>query len=252
MRKNAGSRVNGCNMNIFTSGWLQRMVDRGASSPEARLQALFRILQDWADVPGFSEQLQQATQDTGAQQYLKDFFCRIARDAGVGQPDVMATQLHMMLLGGLSQELRMPGQGALRHAGDAAMTLLTLQRPRAHPMRRHAAVAAGLLMMASVLSLLLWPGQTGSMSETQIHLAQASLPAASPDRVSALYRMHEQVAAADCSYPQALMLAAEQRGPFIETVVNGNVDNVRLEAMPMVNQLYQKVNCYYPPAAMLL
>ena len=238
-------------MNIFTSGWLQRMVDRGASTPEARLRALFRILQDWSEVPGFSEQLQQALQDTAAQQYLKDFLLSVARDAGLRQPQIIATQLHMMLLGGLSRELQQPGQEAMRFAGEAALTLLTLQPTPARPARKHVAVAA-MLLAASVLGMLLWPAQTGTVAEPGAYLMQASLPATSPDRVSALYRMHEQVAAADCSYPQALMLAAEQRGPFIETVVNGNVDHVRLESMPMVNQLYQKVNCYYPPAAMLL
>lgn len=238
-------------MNIFTSGWLQRMVDRGASTPEARLQALFRILQDWAEVPGFHDQLRQGLQDIAAQQYLKDFLLGVARDAGLGQPEIIATQLHMMLLGGLNRELHQPGLEALRHAGEAAMTLLILQRSSARPARKHVAVAAMLLAVVA-LGMLVWPGQTRTIAEPGAYLMQASLPAASPDRVSALYRMHEQVAAADCSYPQALMLAAEQRGPFIETVVNGNVDNVRLEAMPMVNQLYQKVNCYYPPAAMLL
>jgi hypothetical protein len=48
------------------------------------------------------------------------------------------------------------------------------------------------------------------------------------------------------------MLAPEQRAPFIENVVDGNVGNIKSEAMGMVSQLYQKVDCYYPPAAMLL
>lgn len=57
---------------------------------------------------------------------------------------------------------------------------------------------------------------------------------------------------ANCSYPQALMLPSEQRAPFIERVVNGNVGGLQPESMAMVNQLYQKLDCYYPPAAMLL
>jgi hypothetical protein len=70
--------------------------------------------------------------------------------------------------------------------------------------------------------------------------------------VSALYHLHEQIRTANCSYPQALMLAPEQRAPFIERVVDGNVGNMQPESMVLVSQLYQKVDCYYPPAAMLL
>jgi len=48
------------------------------------------------------------------------------------------------------------------------------------------------------------------------------------------------------------MLAPEQRAPFLENVVDGDVADIQPESMVMVSQLYQKVDCYYPPAAMLL
>jgi hypothetical protein len=48
------------------------------------------------------------------------------------------------------------------------------------------------------------------------------------------------------------MLPPEQRAVYLEHVISGSVERLAPETLVMVNQLYQKVQCYYPPAAMLL
>lgn len=73
-----------------------------------------------------------------------------------------------------------------------------------------------------------------------------------PDQLVALYQMNEKLRTGQCSYPQALMLAAEQRATFLEGVVNIDTLNTATTNLDEVSQLYQKVHCSYAPAAMLL
>jgi len=240
-------------MNIFSSGWLQRMVDKAGNTPAARIQAVFLILQDWVAVPGMREQLQAMPLDDASQHALRAYLQHLVATAGVTRPEMLVSQLHMLLLGALNEEMRQPGTQALEHGSQAALQLLQAQLPRRQSIRGNMAMAASVALTAGVLTLLLWPLQpTKPMASHLAPLVTAASTSPSPDQVSALYHLHEQISTANCSYPQALMLAPEQRAPFIETVVDGNVGDMPTESLVMVNQLYQKVDCYYPPAAMLL
>jgi hypothetical protein len=115
------------------------------------------------------------------------------------------------------------------------------------------AIAASVVVLVGVLTLLFTKQHSEPIiAANSLQMITAVSVAPNPERVAALYNLHEQVHAANCSYPQALMLAPEQHAPFIENVVDGNVSDIKPESMVMVSQLYQKVDCYYPPAAMLL
>jgi hypothetical protein len=239
-------------MNIFSSGWLQRMVEKAGNTPDARIRALFLILQDWVEVPGVREQLQAMPLDEASQRALRAYLHQLAATSGVSNAEMVACQLHMVLLGALNEALRQPGAQALEHGSQAALLLLRAQLPKRQFARGGLAIAASVMLTAGLLTLMLWPLQPKPMANPPMQVATAVRAMSSPDRVSALYRLHEQIRTASCSYPQALMLAPEQRAPFIETVVDGNVGDMPPESMVMVSQLYQKVDCYYPPAAMLL
>jgi hypothetical protein len=240
-------------MSIVSSGWLQRMVDKAGNTPSTRLQALFRILQDWSDVPGFRQQLHDVMSDEAGQHALKAYLMQLVEASKVTRPDMVAGQVHMILLGALNEELRQPGSQALEHARQAAVLLMTAQLPARQVAYGRMAIAASVVVLVGVMTLFVIKQQPEAIiaaNSLQVITAVSSAP--NPERVAALYNLHEQMQAANCSYPQALMLAPEQRAPFIENVVDGNVGDIKPESMVMVSQLYQKVDCYYPPAAMLL
>jgi hypothetical protein len=238
-------------MNIFSSGWLQRMVDKAGNTPARRIQVLFQILQDWSDVPGFRQQLHDVMSDKTGQRALKAYLLQLVEASKVTHSDLVASQVHMILLGALNEELRQPGSQALEHAGQAAVLLINAQLPARKVSYGRMAIAASVMLMAGVLALL-YTGQQPEQISMHPQTIAAISAAPSPESVAALYRMHEKMQAANCSYPQALMMAPEQRAPFLENVVDGNIGKMQPEALIMVSQLYQKVDCYYPPAAMLL
>lgn len=241
-------------MNIFSSGWLQRMVDRSGKTAESRITALFQILQDWSEVPGIREQLQAMPMDEAGQQALKVYLRQIVSTSAVVAPEMVACQLHMILLGALNEEIRQPGTRAFEHAGQAALLLMAAQMPKRKVLAGRAAMAASVVLFAGAMIWMLLPQQSTQMpvaSQPMQLVAMTRVPT-NPDRVSVLYQMHEKISRADCAYPQALMLAPEQRSPFIENVVKGEIGEMQPDAMVMVSQLYQKVDCYYPPAAMML
>lgn len=239
-------------MNIISSGWLQRMVDKAGKTPESRIQALFQILQDWVDVPDIRLQLQDAPLDEAGQRALKSYLLQLVEASRVTNPEMVAGQLHMILLGALNEEMRQPGSRALEHGGQAAILLVNAQLAVRRVTHGSLAIAASVVLMASVLTLLFARQQPEPIGARPLQMVAAASALPSPDRVAAFYHLHEQIRAANCSYPQALMLASEQRAPFLENVVDGNMGTIQPESMVMVSQLYRKVDCYYPPAAMLL
>ena len=240
-------------MNIFSSGWLQRMADKSGKTPTSRIESVFHILHDWVDVPGMRQQLCDALLDNDSLHLLKSHLALLVHASGASNPEMVADQVYMILLGALNEEVRHSSSRSLIQASQAALILVTAQIPVRHSHRSKYAVAASIMIMAGSLTWIFThqhPPEIVAAQPARI-VALVSVPT-NPDRVSALYHLHEKISTADCSYPQALMLAPEQRAPFIENVVDGDIGDVPPESMVMVSQLYQKVDCYYPPAAMLL
>lgn len=239
-------------MNIFSSGWLQRMADKAGKTPADRIHAVFQILQDWMEAPGMRQQLRDAPLDAASQQVLKAYLQQLVEASGATNPAVVTVQLHMMLLGALNEEMRQPGSQALEHGRTAALLLLTSQLPDRRVSSANIALAASVALMAGIMSMFFTQRQPEPSVAGPMQLIAIAPAAPNPDKVAAMYHLHDQMRTANCSYPQALMLAPEQRVPFLENVVNGNLGKIQPESMIMINQLYQKVDCYYPPAAMLL
>lgn len=239
-------------MNIVSSGWLQRMADKSGTSAEARIQAVFQILQDWIDVPDIRQQLQSQPLDGSDQAALQSYLQKQLQGTRVKQPAVVAIQLQMVLLGALSEELRNPGSQALTQGQQTVKVLIRAQTPNSIAFKSMAIAAAIFVVLGSFTLLLPQSQQYTPQHVHPLQVATLTDMPPSPDQVAKIYHLHEQLQAANCSYPQALMLAPEQRAPFMDRVVNGSTDKLQPESIMMINQLYQKVDCYYPPAAMLL
>jgi len=233
-------------MNIFTSGWLQRMVNKAGKTPVSRIQSLFQILHDWIEVPEVRSQIQEVSLDKAGWHALRAYLLQLVDATGVTNPDMVAGQIHMILLGAINEEIRNPGSQAIEHGGQAAILLVNAQLPIKKMTQHKFAVAASVLLVAGLLTLLLAHLQTTQVSAQQMQVEAAVSIAPSPDQVATLYHLHDQTHAMNCSYPQALMLAPELRAPYIENIVNGDIGEIQPEAIAKVSKLYQKVDCYYP------
>ena len=240
-------------MNIFSSGWLQRMVNKAGSTPLSRIESVFQILQDWVEVPGLRQHLQDALLDSDSLHDLKIYLFQLVQASGVLHPTVVTEQLYMILLGALNAEIRHPGANSLTRAGEGALTLVKAQQPiHRSNLSKYAIVATAMIVAGSLHWIFTRQPVPEMMAEQSVSVVSVASVPVSPDQVAELYHLHEKISTANCSYPQALMLAPEQRAPFIENVVDGNVGNIQPASLVMVSQLYQKVDCYYPPAAMLM
>ncbi len=236
-------------MNILASAWLQRMADKAGNAPRLRMLALFDILADWLEAPGMRDRLESAVgEDAGA---LRAYLAGLAAQAGAKTPAALASQLYCLLVGALQQELRDPHSHALMHAKHAAASLM------APPEKRLSLAVAGMAtasLAVIAVTLTVAIGGRDEQAPTAPMVAAVAAPAAepsNPDRIAAAYHLHDKIAAGQCAYPQALMLPPEQRSIYLEKVVADGGD-VAPAARPLVDQLYQRVECYYPPAAMLL
>lgn len=240
-------------MEILSSDWLRRMVDRAAATPRGRIVALFGVLQDWMDAPGIRQLLQAESLTDAGQREIKTYLLHLATGAGVSNPEILASQLTLVLFGALNEELRNPGSGALLQAGQAAELLVAGHiYKRRSPQRSVRYMAPVTAALAAIALLMPYPGSLVPVEQHRPQPVRAIPVVSNPDQVAAIYHMHDAMRAGDCWYPQALMLPPEQRAVYLDHVISGSVEKLAPETLVMVNQLYQKVQCYYPPAAMLL
>lgn len=244
-------------MKMLSSDWLKRMVTKSAPSPEARIVQLFVILQDWVDAPGIREQLLPLSWNAEDHRDLNAFLLSLVTDANLAEPEKLAFQLTFILTGALSEERRNPGEFALQSAGEAAVNLIASAKTTSRSRGRKLA-AVSIAMAAVIAGIAFVPVATSPKPALFVPESMA-MPASNvlpvklrPDQLAAIYRMNENLRKGQCSYPQALMLAADQRAVFLEGVVNINdLDTVHTD-MNQLSNLYQKVDCSYAPAAMLL
>jgi hypothetical protein len=240
-------------MEILSSDWLRRMADRAAATPRGRIMALFGVLQDWMDAPGIRQLLQAESLTDAGQREIKTYLLHLATGAGVSNPEVLASQLSLVLFGALNEELRNPGSGALLQAGQAADLLVAGHiDTRRSPQRYVRHIAPLTVALVAIAVLMPYPDSLAPVEQLRPQPVRTIPTVSNPDQVAAIYHMHDAMRAGDCGYPQALMLPPEQRAVYLEHVISGSVERLAPETLVMVNQLYQKVQCYYPPAAMLL
>ncbi len=248
---------------MLNSEWLIRMLAKSGRTPEDKLLALFDILADWIDAPHMRQLLANSMAHQNGCEPLLEFLTEQARAIGASHPDMLAHQLYLMALGALHEELRTPGCSATLQAKSAAGTLLLAHRRQAgttKPMLQRSVVAAAFMILIGIGilvpgAILNNPGRIdnslASPEATTSHAPVAQKASQiNPVQVASLVDAIEQLHKGVCQYPQALMLPSEQRSAFLDVVVDGaiSVDNFTPQEL---HQLVRKVDCYYPPVALL-
>lgn len=239
-------------LELLNSDWLLRMCMQGARDPRARLTAPFDILDDWLDAPRLRAALAEDAPDSAREDdgRLLDYLARNAGAAGLHEPQAVAEQLQLLLMGALHAELRAPGLGAMRQARQAAVLLLQAATPVQKPLRQAAAWGAALAVLL-MLPLLQHAEAPRPPAQTVAAAHTLAVRDVSPLQLAALDQVRERQRRGTCQYPQALMLPAEHRALFLEGVVGGAVKASTVEQVETLLQLSQKVECLYTPAAMV-
>ncbi len=238
---------------LLDSDWLLRMGSKAAHSPQARLTVLFDILDDWLDAPRLRTALADGDLRRGEQDddsRLLDYLVGNAAAAGLHEPQTVAEQLQLLLLGAMHAELRTPDSGAMRQARDAAAELVRAAAPARRPVRHPAAwgTALALLLMLPLLRPDDAPQTPAPAAAAQRVVLAAQ---ASSLQLAAFDQARERQRRGICQYPQALMLPAEHRAMFLEGVIGGAFRTGSAEQAEILLQLAQKVECAYAPAAMV-
>lgn len=239
-------------MHAFTSEWLKRKVIKSSAKPAARVLNLFAILQDWMDAPGMREHLNVVS--AASHQELHAFILSLVTDAKLQNPEKLTFQLLFLLMGALNDEQRNPGCNAMERAGKAAAVMVASAQPRLARLPALASASFGLVAVVITAWSLMPTPQQSAHSPTQLAgaIQTVAMEAARPDQLAAIYQLHDRLQSGQCSYPQALMLAANQRALFLDGVVNLDKLNTTASNLNEVSQLYKKVDCSYAPTAMLL
>lgn len=246
---------------MLHSDWLLNMLEKSGPDPRSRILALFDILQDWSTAPGISRDAATLSGASGTADALLAYLTAQLAALRLAEPEALAQQVHFIALGAVHANLSGACDRAFVQGKNAVAVLLDAQRKPEIARTRTAAVAASVCVV--VISAFLVSSKDAAAPHSP---AVAAMPAAmttalaglqpaqshpgsSPDQMASLHDSLERIRQGVCQYPQALMLAAENRAVFLETVVNGSVPD-SANQMREAHRLAEQVDCYYPPVAM--
>lgn len=243
-------------MDILSSSWLIKMLEKTGKTPKVRLLSLFDILDDWAEAPGISEQIKQnPISDSDA---LKAYLSLEAAKAGAVLPEMLGAQLHMMAISALQEKVIGENKAGLAHAKSAAEALIAAQTNKEFHIARSSvyAIAAsfiGALIIASSLFYYNRPDLTANnlvKAETQATTKQVSNNVkASPQSTVALMQQIEQMRHGNCRLLEAIQLPDEHKSVYFQNIVLGQISTDPQE-QALVKELLGKIRCNYSPMLM--
>ncbi|ROH86228.1 hypothetical protein ED236_07240 [Pseudomethylobacillus aquaticus] len=242
-------------MDILNSGWLISMSKKSGKTPQARLLALFDLLDDWLEAPQIRDNISKQTPAATPGTEMFAFLSEQARAAGALLPELLAQQLYAIAYHGLLQALcdEKPHH-ALLHAKKAAGALIAaLTEKERRPIKAAYVATAGLMVASFVLGGWLW------QSTPAVVVASANAPAPvaampvrvhnNPANIAEIYATMEQMRKGVCQFPEALQLPDAHKKVYLELVVQGKIPTEREDQL-LAKALMEKVRCNYTPMLM--
>ena len=250
-------------MDILNSDWLIHMLKKSSATPQARLLALFDILDDWTEAPGVNAQIEPNT----CASLLQNFLNLEAAKAGAAHPEMLATQLYLMAISACNSKLNSTlqpniheGAGdALRHAKNAAQALITVQTKAEFRIAKSStyAIAASFLGTLIIAGSLFMFNQSHPARAQQITLALPTIQPthtgsaliANPEDTAALFAQIDQMRKGTCQLPEALQMPDSYKKVYFQNIVLGQISTDPAD-QKLVRELLQKVRCNYTPMLM--
>lgn len=251
-------------MEILNSTWLIKMLEKSSKTPRGRLLNLFDIVEDWLDAPNVAahvrSQIYNRLQTQLPRKQLQDFLALEAAKAGAAMPEMLAAQLYFMAVAAIQEKLQGNNSISLSHAKSAASALISAQtktefhiaKPTAYALA--ASFAAVCAIAGSLLAFNL------QQSSNAIASAQIPIPAvipqlvtaeitADPHQTAALMAQIEQMRHGNCQLIEAIQLPDNQKGIYLNMVVNGQV-STNPQDQAIAFDLLSRTRCNYTPMLM--
>lgn len=257
-------------MEILNSSWLIKMLEKSSKTPRGRLLNLFDILEDWLDAPTVSEQLKTDLKTQAPKKFLLDFLTLEAAKAGAAMPEMLASQLYFMAVAAtqetlqanspqISNDASLSHATSFKHAKIAASALISAQtKTEFHIARPTAyALAASFVAVCAIAGglFILNLQQPQTLIATQMPI-QAAIPqmlvaeaTANPQQTAALIAQIEQMRHGNCQLIEAIQLPDNQKGIYLNMIVNGRVSTDPKE-QTIALDLLQRTRCNYTPMLM--
>jgi hypothetical protein len=253
-------------LDILNSNWLIKMLEKSSQTPHGRLLSLFDILEDWLDAPTINEKISERFSTKIHAQKLQDFLTLEAAKAGAAMPEALANQLYFMALAAAQEKLQSGNHKSLSHAKNAASALISAQTKAEF----HIAKLSAITITASFLAVLIAAGslfifnldhvakqkQVALLHPLVLPLIQASVTpsetselTASPEQTAALMAQLELMRHGNCQLIEAIQLPDNQKGIYLNIVVNGQVSTNPHEQQ-VAMELIKKTRCNYTPMLM--
>lgn len=247
---------------FLNSPWLIKMLEKSSKTPRGRLLNLFDILDDWLDAPAIAQQIQTATFDnlSSPNKTLQDFLALEAAKAGAAMPEMLASQLYFMVLAATQEKLQAHNPQSFGQAKIAANALISAQtkkefhiaKPTAYAM---AASFAAVCAVAGSLFMLNFQQTQGKAVAEQVPI-QTVIPQmvaaeilVDSQQTAALMAQIEQMRHGNCQLIEAIQLPDNQKGIYLNMVVNGQVSTDPKE-QAIAFDLLRKTRCNYTPMLM--
>lgn len=248
-------------MELFESDWFFNLVAAQAKSPAARLTAVFGVASSWIAAPGIRKLLTQEAEGVPCLR-LKDWLTEQARDAGAGNPAMLANQLLILLHGALAEEMRDPYSRALASASSAAQAVVSQACRKPFP-SRWMAVAASLVAVISVA--MVWqmrapglPTLVQARSDTQVIIPMphptsvVRTTGISPDELESLLVLQERIDRGICPPPNLLQLPEGQVTAYMNAIhfrvpENLEADEQNIRKFLAWFDANRATECYFKP-----
>jgi len=243
-------------MNILHSDWFVRMIEKSASTPQARLLKMFDILDDWLNAPKIDNHLSEALNHPNPA--LQNYLTLEAAKAGASMPEILAHQLYFMAIAASSEKVN-GSANSFEHAKLAAKALIASQTRREFIVSKKIAYATAASFAAiSILSgAIIFYHYSDSKKQSTIAtikpLEAESITVtatASPDQTAALFAKIEQMRKGNCQLIEAIQLPDAYKKVYFQNVVLGQITTDPAE-QKLANQLLDMVRCNYTPMLMV-
>ena len=250
-------------MGLFESDWFFKMVEQQGNSPVSRLLAVFSVAEQWFSAPGIKNQF-TADQMNLSNSRLNTYLVETARSAKIENPSMLATQLIILLQGGIAEELRDSGAHAMENANKAAQVIVgrECETPKKHRITQLAAVAS---LAVAAVSTVTWQVQshyelftrttysTASMKHVPYFQVTDRMPmGVNPSEMEATLNLQEKFQRGVCPAPHLMVLPQGQMTAYMNVVNfrtpdNPAADRDNLHSFLVWFNQKQATECYYAP-----
>lgn len=244
-------------MDILHSNWLIQMLRKSARTPEARMLALFDVLDDWSNAPGLSVKADQIKPHTDGNA-LKTYLAMEAEKAGAALPDMLSNQLYFMALSAMQEKVVNQNESSMLHAKNAADALIKAQTKKDFHIARSSAyaIAASFIGALFIGSAIFFTYQYNQPSKTQLAANNTttlqptfSPQYASPASTAILVAEIEQMRQGNCRLLEAIQLPDQYKSIYFQNIVLGQISTDPTEQR-IVRELLSKIRCNYTPMLM--